>query len=275
MQTGFISNHVKREIRMRQNAGYGSDIFSLGSSFTGSNELQAVADLISFIVLAKGTYPEIKLAENRLFTLNGIDRKESSKTRQYFKARKMKKVGGGLLALSGSICSGFSLINLGGTVRHVRSLAKTRSHLVHFEMLAARMKQSDYLSSLCHSLVMLKRLKATNQTGNLGGALIMGICAPAAGILDFALSRGMSQKMAQEVNLIAKIASELHWRAYQESLLMQRFGQGKKGAPASAMVRELFGQMFRFKDYGDGSQADEYVKESVGWLVLADKLSLI
>ena len=260
---------------MKKKVGYGSDMFSLGSSFTGINELEAVSDLISFILLAKDNYGEASLPGNPFFTLNGIDRNESPKTCQYFRARKMKRVGGGLLGLSGSLCSPFSVINLAGTVRHLRSLAKTNSHLLHFEMLASRMKNSAYLSSLCHSLVFFKRLKAKNQGGNLAGALITGISPPAAAILAFALSRGMSAKMAQEVDLIAKISSELHWRTYQESMLMQRFGQGKKGGPASAMVRELFGQIFRFKDYGNGSQAHDYIRESAGWLVLADKISLI
>ena len=260
---------------MIEKIGYGADILGFVSSFTNNAAVEVAADLISFIVEAKDNYGGERLPENRYFTLNAIDRKESPKTRQYLRARKIKNIGGGLFEMSGSMCSSFSMINLGGTVRHVRSLVKTGSHLLRFSMLASQMKQSDYLSSLCHSLVMLKRLKAANQTGKLAGALITGICAPAAGILDFALSRGMDYRMAQEVDLIAKISSELHWRAYQESVLMRKFGQGKKGAPASAMVRELFGQMFRFKDYGDGSQADYYVKESAGWLVLADKLSLI
>ena len=76
MQTAFISNNEQRETWMKKKVGYGSDMFSLGSTFSGINELEAVSDLISFILLAKDNYGEASLPGNPFFTLNGIDRNE-------------------------------------------------------------------------------------------------------------------------------------------------------------------------------------------------------
>jgi hypothetical protein len=197
--------------------------------------------------------------------------KASPTCKAYFKSRSYKKLGGAAVSKAGGAAGIFTAnVNVGGALRHSRSLGKTIAHLHNLSKQAALIKQSKYLTRLMNVILIMKVIKA----GNQGGQLACDLCPiPAVDQVISMVTTSVTGASKLTMSKAVTWASvELHWRAYVEQKLAGPKGSG----PAMRMVHELFHQAaFAFPWQSGPETVTKYIREPAGWMVIKDKLNLI
>lgn len=227
------------------------------------------------------------LKANPYFDLHGIESDDSKATEKYLRARAVKAYGSAAVSIFGSVGSGATAgINTGSAAKAASSLAQTGIHVMKLQAIAKKWPRSGPIQNWVRVLVDFKLAKTAAKTADLAGSMnsVVGIFTTFASV---AIKLGMKINMD---HVAKRIAAELHWRAYQETVVgagiaamfKKRTGQtsahatGAQG-PASDILYELFAQR-------GGSwvtklickyEVDDYIREPVGWEAVADKLKLI
>lgn len=224
---------------------------------------------------------------NPYFFLHGIESDEYGATRRYLRARAVKTFGSAGVSVAGSIGSAATLgVNTGSAAKAASSLAQTAMHIHQLKAVARKWPQSGPVQRWVGVLLDVKHAKLLAKGIDLGGSL-----NSVAGMVGNFATIGIKLGIKVNMDHIAKrVACELHWRAYQETVIggaiagkfQRRTGMTSahaKGAqgPASEILYELFKQR-------GGSWAtklickydvDRFIRESVGWEAVTDKLKLI
>lgn len=215
------------------------------------------------------------LVDNPLFRSHGIDG-DSPRTVKYLRTRMIKRVGGSALSLGGAIgAAAGSEVNVGGIVRHGATEADTLMHIARLKMLGRGFKQSEWLTAHLDTLVYIKTFKA-----GVRGAQLVGDAIPAKGAGSFVSGAiGIGAAGAKVIGsslldrVVVQVATQLHWRAYQE-ITIGGAGGGHGVGPAYRMLDELFTRRVH-RVLGGGYDTAGFIREPAGWLAVQDKLKLI
>lgn len=205
---------------------------------------------------------------NPRFLANGYDG-DSPRTRDYFKHRALKKIGGAVVSALGSIAASHTAVNVGGIARHGRAVANTAEHLYRLDAEAKRMKQSLYFQNLITQIVKAKSLKLVNRGGALAADCIPG-CAIASTAISAITGIPTNIAMQQLDPMLTIAAAELHWRAFVERRIVRKGGTG----PAMRIVHHLYVGIISEHHFA-GVKEEEFIAEPCGWMVLKDKMTLI
>jgi hypothetical protein len=220
-----------------------------------------------------GTKSKAKLKDNPRFTANGYDG-SSPRTRDYFKHRALKKIGGTFVSALGSAGAVYTAVNTAGIVRHGRAVTNTVEHMARLGAEMKRMKQSLYFQNLMGVILKAKALKLVNRGGALAADCIPGSAIASAAVTAITgIPTNIVMKRLEP--LITFAATELHWRAFVETRLTGALGGGT--GPAMRIVHHLYVGLIseHYEKLGMGVQVKEFIKEPAGWMVLRDKMSLL
>lgn len=193
----------------------------------------------------------------------------SKVVKRYFRWRRLKKIGGGVVSLAGTAGSSVTQINVGSTARHGVSEAKTLSHLYHLKNMSKQVKQSEFLSRMIATCIIMKQTKAICRGGQLASALIPN--AIVSGALGTVAGVAGRYKVKRMTGPVAWTAMEMHWRAKQELALSGTFGGT---GPAMRMVYEIFNKTCHIGNQ-NLDKPNSYIEAPDGWLTIQDKLNLM
>ncbi len=218
---------------------------------------------------------------NPFFDLHGIESDETSATASYLRQRAIKGFGSAAFSAVGSAFSGSTGgVNVTSAAKAGSSLAQTSLHIIKLQAIAEKWPRSRPIQAWVRALMEFKNAKVVAKTADLAGSLnsILGVLATFATV-----AIKLNMKITQD-HIAKRIAAEMHWRAYQETvvggMLAKRLGGGGDGpaGPASEILYELFtqrgGSWLTSKIFGK-YEVDRFIKEPVGWEAISDKLKLI
>ncbi len=229
----------------------------------------------------KGIYTLItnnptELPPNPWFVWNGHDHKTSPVTFKYLEKRGYID---GFSSISAAISGGLSLltvVNIGALAQHGYSSASTVKHLKEFRTISDSYKHSETISAWLQLIILLKGLKLDVRGGQLAITAVSalpGAAAPAqalATIITAGTKLGINLKFS---TMSKMLAMELHWRAYQEHVLLEGSTDGT--GPAIRILEELFTRRGILVTLLGKHDVDTIIHEPAGWLAISDKLLLI
>ena len=225
---------------------------------------------------------------NPYFDLHGIDTGGYKATANYLRQRAIKSFGSEAVSAVGSVFSsstGGVNVTKGG--KAASSLIQTAVHVRKLEAIAKKWPRSGPIQDWVRVLVEFKNAKTMAKTADLVGSLntFVGVFATFATV---AIKLGTKITMD---HVAKRVAAELHWRAYQETVvgagianmfkkrtgMISAHASGPAG-PASEILYELFtqrgGSWMTSKIFGK-YDVDKFIKEPVGWEAIGDKLKMI
>jgi hypothetical protein len=221
----------------------------------------------------KGSGKKSGPVPNPWFVFNGQEDRDNKFTKQYKKSRTLKKVGGSVSSVVGSVASvKTGGINVASTIMHANATGTTAAHMYKIIAIANSYPQSKTIAAWCNLILQVKTAKATIRGGQLIGGLVPGAHLPAA-ILAAIAKTGVKLTYT---NAVYAAAANIHWRAFQEQAISggRGMGTGGKIGPGSQIYWEIFTKRGMTALLGRYEIA-QLVQEPGGWEPLADKLLLI
>jgi hypothetical protein len=213
-----------------------------------------------------------KIIPNPAFLANGHDGM-SPRTRKYFTGRTFKGLGGSAVSLAGGLASGVTAVDVGSILKEGSAVGTTAAHLVGIKAAGKGFKKSETVTRWVDAMLKAKVAKISVRGAGLAGAAIP---IPAVGLATSVATT--VAKLGIKVTLsklIARTAMEVHWRAYQETVISSVLSSraGPVG-PASAMFYEIFTKRSFTRIFGKHDTA-ALIREPGGWMALNDKLMLM
>lgn len=213
-----------------------------------------------------------KLIPNPAFLANGHDGL-SPRTRKYFVGRTFKGIGGGAVSLAGGLASGVTAVDVGALLKEGSAVGTTAAHLIGIKAAGKRFKKSETVTRWVDAMLKAKVAKIhIRGAGLVGAAIPIPAVGLATSIATTVAKLGIKVTLTK---LVARTAMEVHWRAYQETVIAGSLGArpGPVG-PASAMFYEIFTKRSFTRIFGKHDTAG-LIKEPGGWMALNDKLMLM
>lgn len=207
---------------------------------------------------------------NPLFIWHGYEESTHVATLKYLQHRKHLNNAGLVTGLLGSGIAVVSVVNVVAIGQGLNALGATGKHLEHFLALAEKFKRSDTLKQWLGLLIRMKTLKASLRSGELA-LTVSGLCGTGAIAATIALTIAKFGSQAKLKTLCNFVAMHLHWRAFQETILLR--GAAGTG-PATRILQELFTRRSLTQHFGEHNVA-ALIREPGGWMAIADKLLLI
>lgn len=248
-------------------------IEALASANDAASNTVAVVHFLRDIYGAKDA--DEKIIPNPAFLANGHDGR-SPKTRKYVTGRTFKGLGGGAVSLVGGLASGVTMVDVGSILKEGSSVGTTTVHLIGIRAAGKGFKRSETVTRWVDSIIKAKAAKLGIRGVGLAGAAIP---IPAVGLATSVATT--VAKLGVKVTLsklIARTSMEVHWRAYQETVIAGSIGgRGGKGGPvgpASAMFYEIFTKRSFTRLLGK-YDTDKLIREPGGWMALNDKLMMM
>ncbi|MEO3389469.1 hypothetical protein [Mesorhizobium sp. CAU 1741] len=212
---------------------------------------------------------------NPAFLANGHEGR-SPRTRKYMGGRMWTGLGGSAVSLVGGAASSVTMVDVGGILKEGSAVGTTVAHMMGVHAAGKGFKRSETVTRWVNAMLKAKSAKLGVRGAGLAGA---SIPIPAVGL---ATSIGTTvAKLGIKVTLgklIARTSMEVHWRAYQETVISGAIGGrgGKDGpvGPASAMFYEIFTKRSFTRIFGKYDTA-MLIREPGGWMALNDKLMLM
>lgn len=245
-------------------------IESISSANDTASALVSVAHFLREVYGAEDADEQI--IPNPAFLVNGHDGL-SPKTRKYFSGRTFKGLGGSAVSLAGGLASGVTVVDVGGILKEGSAVGTTAAHLVGIKAAGKGFKKSETVTRWVDAMMKAKMAKLGVRGAGLAGS---SIPIPAVGlatnIATTVAKLGIKVTLSK---LIARTAMEVHWRAYQETVIAGAFG-AKSGpvGPASAMFYEIFTKRSFTRIFGK-YDTQTFIREPGGWMALNDKLMLM
>ena len=211
--------------------------------------------------------------------LRGHDDIPSPAIQHYLKMRRLKKlrssfgdaVGLGLQVTQDVATFGVGGVNVIGAIKHGSSHASALAHLARLGQLASKVRQSRYLHGLIMDMMKVKSANASVHAGKLAAALIPNSIA--SNVVSIAVSLGATGTEALMRELVNRVATEVHWRAFQE-LTIGKIGGRNGFGPATRMAQELMNPTWA-TDLTPKDKVRTYMLEPAGYLVIKDKLAVL
>jgi len=239
-------------------------------TITGSAKLLCdIAD----IVKKEPDSESIKTIPNPMFLWSGHEEGDTKYTQKYLHNRKLKGVGGGAVALVGTVASNVTQVDIAGVLQHSNAGGSTIAHIAKLSAIGKKHKQSKTISSWLDLVIFMKLSKLGVRGSQFAGAAIP-ISAVGLGTGLGAAAVKLSVKLTMTKTCLAT-SSQLHWRAFQEQKISGHIC-GKTGqiGPASKIVYELFKKRGATRIFGQ-YDIDRIINEPSGWMCISDKLLLI
>lgn len=258
--------------------GDGEDIAWLViESLAGSNDTaSALVTVASLLREAYGLEEdgEYNIIHNPLFLSHGFSGR-SPRTRSYLTNRTLTSFGSSVASAVGGAASGVTMVDVSGLALHGSAVGSTGAHIMGIRAAGNGFKDSQTIMRWMDAILKAKYAKLAVRGGGLAGAAIP---IPAVGlgvnIASTVAKLGIKVTLGK---LIARVAMEVHWRAYQEnkinSILPGRTA-GSAVGPASAMFVEIFTRRGLSQIFGK-YDVDAFLDEPGGWMALNDKLMLM
>jgi hypothetical protein len=216
---------------------------------------------------------DIETVPNPYFVSSGHEGTGNPKTQQYLQSRALKTAGAAGIGIAGSLVSipAHGVDPLSGT-SHINAAASSGIHLTKLMHIASRYRQSKKIAEWCKLLIKIKAVKAGLRSSDALGSLIPMIAFPASiinGVATTAITSYLSKGTVGE--LCARVAAEIHWRAFQESVISGRAG---RVGPATEIMYEMF-QRRGFTRLLGSYDIASLIKEPAGWMAIQDKILLL
>jgi hypothetical protein len=215
-----------------------------------------------------------KIIPNPAFLANGHDGM-SPKTRKYFTGRAFKGVGGSAVSLAGGLASGVTAVDVGGILREGSAVGTTAAHLIGISAAGKGFKKSETVTRWVDAMLKAKVAKiGVRGVGLAGAAIPIPAVGLATGVATTVAKLGIKVTLSK---LVARTAMEVHWRAYQETVISSAITRGASSGPvgpASAMFYEIFTKRSFTRLFGKHDTA-ALIKEPGGWMALNNKLMLM
>lgn len=217
---------------------------------------------------------------NPWFVWNKHDDSLSPETVEYLKKRGYVSAASSAIAIAGTGGSLVTCIDLGVVGQGGTACASTMKHLLGFRHLAEKYKESATIQAWLDVIITMKNLKLAIRGGQVSVAVLSAIPALSTTIsiigssLSSAAKLGISLKYS---NVCRYTAMNLHWRALQETILIENLGQANKkdSGPAREILFELFERKGLTGFVWGKHHVDKLIKEPGGWMAIADKLLII
>lgn len=215
-----------------------------------------------------------RVIPNPAFLANGHDGM-SPKTRKYFTGRTFKGVGGSAVSLAGGLASGVTAVDVGSILKEGSAVGTTAAHLIGIKAAGKGFKRSETVTRWVDAMLKAKVAKiGVRGVGLAGAAIPIPAVGLATSVATTVAKLGIKVTLSK---LVARTAMEVHWRAYQETVisgaLTRKAANGPVG-PASAMFYEIFTKRSFTRIFGKHDTA-ALIKEPGGWMALNDKLMLM
>ncbi|WP_253383358.1 hypothetical protein [unidentified bacterial endosymbiont] len=217
---------------------------------------------------------------NPWFVWNQHDDSPSLETIKYIKKRGYVSAASSAIAIASAGGSLVTCIDVGTVGQGGAACASTMRHLAGLRDIAAKYKESATIQAWLDVIITLKNLKLAVRGGQVSFAFLSAIPAlsTAFSIIGSSLSSAAKLGISFKYSNVCRFtAMDLHWRAMQETILLETLGQGNKKAsgPAREILFELFERKGLTGFVWGKHQVDKLIKEPGGWMAIADKLLII
>lgn len=217
---------------------------------------------------------EHTIIKNPLFLSHGFSGR-SPRTRNYMTNRGLKSFGGSVASAAGGAASAVTMVDVSGLALHGSAVGTTGAHIMGIRASGKGFKNSETIMRWMDAMLKAKYAKlAVRGTGLAGAAIPIPAVGLGVNIASTVAKLGIKVTLGK---LIARVAMEVHWRAYQEnkinSILPGRTS-GLAVGPASAMFVEIFTRRGLTRIFGS-YDVDSFLNEPGGWMALNDKLMLM
>ncbi|EDM1757196.1 hypothetical protein AH553_18785 [Salmonella enterica subsp. diarizonae] len=216
---------------------------------------------------------------NPWFVWNQHDDNTSPETIKYLQKRGYVSAASSAIAIAGAGGALVTCIDLGVVGQGGAACASRMKHLAGFRDIAAKYKESATIQSWLDVLITMKNLKLAVRGGQVSVAVLSAVpvLSTALSIIGSSLSSaaklGINLKYS---NVCRYTAMDLHWRAMQETILLETFSRGKDDSgPARTILFELFERKGLTGFVWGKHHVDQLIKEPAGWMAIADKLLII
>ncbi|WP_366655640.1 hypothetical protein [Fodinicurvata sp. EGI_FJ10296] len=217
---------------------------------------------------------EHTVIKNPLFLSHGFSGM-SPRTRSYITDRGVKSFGSSVASVASGAASAVTMVDVAGLALHGSAVGTTGAHIMGIKASGKGFRNSQTIMYWMDAMLKAKYAKlAVRGTGLAGAAIPIPAVGLGVTIASTVAKLGIKVTLGK---LIARVAMEVHWRAYQEnkinSILPGR-SAGLAVGPASAMFVEIFTRRGLTRIFGQ-YDVDSFMKEPGGWMALNDKLMLM
>jgi hypothetical protein len=241
--------------------------------------LNATAMVIKEIHSLIDNHPALP-SPNPWFVWNKHDDVMSPQTMEYLVKRGYVSAASTAVSVVGGAGSLVTCVDLGVIGQGGAACASTLKHLAHLKAVAAKHKESVTIQAWLDIIITMKNLKLAVRGGQVSVAVLSAIPAISTvtsiigGTLATAAKLGINLKFS---NVCRSTAIDLHWRAMQETILLETFGKDKSHdvGPAREILFELFARRGLTGFIWGKHNVDKLIKEPAGWMAIADKLLII
>lgn len=235
----------------------------------------------SMVVLMNSLYDLVNEAKsededilrNPQFIANGHTTGKSPKTQKYFKYRKKVSMFSTASSIASELASGATQVSVGDIAMDSNAVGSTAGHIAKLCAIGKRYKKSDTITGWVKAIQRAKTAKLSLRSASLASAFIpIAGLSLGASVVNALAAAGVKISLG---GLMARVAMELHWRAYQEVTISSVFSKasGPVG-PASAILYELFTKRGMSRIWGK-HDVGAIIREPGGWMAVHDKLMLI
>lgn len=217
---------------------------------------------------------------NPWFVWNQLDQGASPATHSYLKRRGYTSVAATLAAAGGGIGSLVTFVDIGALAQHSNASASTLSHLKMFLDIAKKHRESVTIQSWLEVIINMKQMKLAVRGGQLSATTLATVPALSVAMSIIGSSVATCARLGIQLkftNVCRITAMDLHWRARQETAILEGQGADKSEdyGPARQILFELFKRHgvtgFIWGEY----DVEKLIKEPAGWMAIADKLLII
>lgn len=217
---------------------------------------------------------------NPWFVWNQHDDTFSPKTIEYLKKRGYVSAASSAIAIAGAGGSLVTCIDVGSVGQGGVACASTMKHLAGFRDIAAKYKESATIRAWLDVIITMKNLKLAVRGGQVSIAVLSAIPALSTAFSIIGSTLGSAAKVGinfKYSNVCRYTAMDLHWRAMQETILIETLGRHNNmdSGPARTILFELFERKGLTGFVWGKHHIDKLIKEPSGWMAIADKLLII
>lgn len=217
---------------------------------------------------------------NPWFVWNQFDEGDSPATQRYLKQRGYTSVAATITAAGGGIGSLVTFVDIGALAQNGNASASTLAHLKIFLNIASKHRESVTIQAWLEVIITMKQMKLAVRGGQLSAAALATVPALSTAMSIIGSSVATCARLGIQLkftNVCRLTAMDLHWRARQETAILE--SQGSDLSQHSGPAREILFELF--KRHGvtgfiwGKHDVEGVIKEPAGWMAIADKLLII
>ncbi|KHN50322.1 hypothetical protein [Aeromonas hydrophila] len=217
---------------------------------------------------------------NPWFVWNKMDEDSSPATCCYLKIRGYTNAASSLTSAVSGIGSLVTVVDIGSLAQNSNASVSTMAHLKQLVDIAKKHRESATIQSWLEVIIAMKNMKLAVRGGQLSAAALTAVPVLSIAMSIIGGTIATCTKLGIKLrftNVCRLIAMELHWRARQETAILecQRENKGKGAGPAREILFELFQRRGVTGFIWGKHDIEKLIKEPAGWMAIADKLLII